>query len=417
MVEGYAAFIRSHADAGALILQPRMGFGTTTEMRNALQRIKCAHHIGPRIGTVTVDAYTRMGQVDRATAAIANGERLNGFPILSHDPEEVLKLLDGIRDANFPVQIRHGTAFPYDIFKVAATAGFDAIEGGPISYTLPYSRVPLSESVEAWVIATKYWARHGMEVSIPMHIETFGGCMLGQLCPPSLLIAISVLEGLFFIEQGIQSFSLSLTQGIDDAQDVGAILALRWLSEVHFSGLDWHLVYYTFMGLFPETVAGCERIIRKSAALCVKAGVSRLIVKTAAEATSIPTVDDNIQAMLWARSEAEKVPEDFSAAELYWAQLIENEAKQLIRAVLDLPGTMADKLVSSFRLGFLDVPFCLHPGNKNSSRPKIDEESGALVWDSVGGMPLHITNGTSSKHFDATRFTQLLWLTRNKYDR
>lgn len=41
------------------------------------------------------------------------------------------------------------------------------------------------------------------------HLESFGGCMLGQLCPPGLLVALSILEGLFFRAHGIESISLT----------------------------------------------------------------------------------------------------------------------------------------------------------------------------------------------------------------
>ena len=59
------------------------------------------------------------------------------------------------------------------------------------------------------------------------HLETFGGCLLGQLCPPSLLVAISVLEALFFVQHGLRSVSLSYAQQTHPAQDIEALAALR----------------------------------------------------------------------------------------------------------------------------------------------------------------------------------------------
>ncbi len=74
--------------------------------------------------------------------------------------------------------------------------------------------------------------------------------MLGQLCPPSLLVALSVLEGVFFKQHGLRSVSLSYAQQTHRGQDVEALLALRTLAAEHLSGLDWHVVLYTYMGVF-----------------------------------------------------------------------------------------------------------------------------------------------------------------------
>lgn len=84
--------------------------------------------------------------------------------------------------------------------------------------------------------------------------------MLGQLCPPSLLVALSVLEGVFFRQHGLRSVSLSYAQQTHHDQDVEALLALRTLAGEHLAGMDWHVVLYTYMGVFPGPPAarsGC----------------------------------------------------------------------------------------------------------------------------------------------------------------
>ena len=55
--------------------------------------------------------------------------------------------------------------------------------------------------------------------------------MMGQLCPPSLLVAISVLEGLFFRQHGLRSISLSYAQQTSPAQDDEAVAALTSLAD------------------------------------------------------------------------------------------------------------------------------------------------------------------------------------------
>ena len=296
---GFSAYIGEAKRQGRLVVQPRMGFAQSGQMREGLAGVRCA--AGPRIGTVTIDAYTRVGQIEKATAALRQGLPLNGYPIVSHGPDACRAMLEGLRGPSFPVQVRHGSAFPQAIFEASATAGFDAIEGGPVSYNLPYSRATLTDTVAAWGRAAQFWVDYGEREGITAHIETFAGCMMGQLCPPGLLVTLSVLEALFFREHGIRSVSLSLTQGINDGQDIGALRALQRLAGHYLAGMDWHLVFYTFMGLFPQTHEGAEAIIRASARIAVQGGAQRLIVKTAAEAFGVPTIAQNLQAMQWAR--------------------------------------------------------------------------------------------------------------------
>jgi len=206
-----------------------MGFGDVATMRDGLQKVKQLPV--SRIGTITLDAKTRQRQFLEAKLALEAGVQLNGFPIVSHGPEVTRVMLDNLQDENFPVQVRHGSPIPNEVFAVADASGITAIEGGPISYCLPYGRVPLVDCIRAWSDAVSFWAEAGGARGIEPHIEGFGGCMMGQLNPPDLLAAISILEGRFFAERGIRSMSLSYSQGTNRVQDVGAILALRRLAQ------------------------------------------------------------------------------------------------------------------------------------------------------------------------------------------
>lgn len=94
----------------------------------------------------------------------------------------------------------------------------DATEGGPVSYCLPYGRTPLAESVRNWTEGVRRFAAL-RELGTEPHLETFGGCLLGQLCPPSLLVAVSVLEALFFHRHGVRDVSVSYAQQTHPAQD------------------------------------------------------------------------------------------------------------------------------------------------------------------------------------------------------
>ncbi|MFD9700033.1 methylaspartate mutase [Lentzea sp. NPDC059081] len=376
------AVARAHAD-GRLVVQPRMGMASPVEMRGGLLAVRGAR--ATTVGTLTVDSYTRVGDHQAASAALRDGARLNGYPIVSHDPVVTRGVLDGLD--GFPVQVRHGSADPRAIFGALAAAGLDATEGGPVSYCLPYSRRPLRDSVAHWSEACEGFTGH---------LETFGGCMMGQLCPPSLLVAISVLEAVFFRCHGVRSVSLSYAQQTNADQDAEAVHALRALAARFLSDVDWHVVVYTYMGVFPRTRSGARLLNDNAARLAVRAGAQRLIVKTVAEAHRIPTVAENVDALESAAAAAASV----SYEEPFQDNGVLAEATALVEAVLELPGDPGTAMLAAFRRGLLDVPYCLHPDNAGQARSHIDD-TGRLRWSSVGAMPIAPTSVDRSTPADS----------------
>jgi methylaspartate mutase epsilon subunit len=381
----FGSFVRRAHAAGQLVVQPRMGLADPALMRAGLAATKAAD--ATTVGTITLDSYTRIADHAAARRALDAGADLNGFPLVAHGPAVAAALLDGVRDSGFPVQIRHGSAVPRDIVVALARAGLDATEGGPVSYCLPYGRTPLAQSVRNWAQSCELLAALAERGGEP-HLETFGGCMLGQLCPPSLLVAISVLEALFFAQHGLRSVSLSYAQQTHPDQDHDAVAALRRLAGELLGGLDWHIVVYTYMGVFPRTGAGALALLEDSARLAVHSGAARLIVKTVAEAHRIPTVQENVQALEAAAAAAARArrsagprPPAGPDTEIY------AEARVLIEAVLNLDPDLGRALTAAFGRGHLDVPFCLHPDNAGRARSYLDEQ-GRLLWSDTGSMPI-----------------------------
>ncbi|MEU8627496.1 methylaspartate mutase [Streptomyces sp. NPDC048669] len=405
----FGRFVAEAQDRGTLVVQPRMGFSDPALMRAGLLATKGA--ADAVVGTMTIDSYTRVSDEASAVRALNSGVPLNGFPITSYSPHTSRWVLDGVRDAGFPVQIRHGSARPQRIVTALARLGLDATEGGPVSYCLPYGRTPLLDSVRNWQESCEFLAGLRGTGAEP-HLETFGGCMLGQLCPPGLLVAISALEALFFHRAGLRSISLSYAQQTNAAQDRDAVHALRRLAGEFLPDTDWHIVLYTYMGLYPQTRRGSLDLLERSAELAVETGAARLIVKTAAEAHRIPTVTENVEALRVAaraasrhRAAAVPVPSTDPADNAVYA-----EARALVDAVLNLDDDLGQALLKAFARGYLDVPFCLHPDNAGRSRSLIDR-SGRLAWSEIGAMPLGPVRDrgrrlTAAGLFDALSFVQ-----------
>jgi methylaspartate mutase epsilon subunit len=288
-----------------------------------------------------------------------------------------------------------------------------ATEGGPVSYCLPYSREPLAASVRSWARSCELLAQLRGTGAEP-HLETFGGCLMGQLCPPSLLVAMSVLECMFFCQHGIRSVSLSYAQQTSPDQDAEAVLALRRLAAEWLPGVDWHVVVYAYMGVYPRTPGGASRLLAEAARLSVRTGAARLIVKTAAEAYRIPSIADNVSAL-----------ETAAAAAAEWRQPaagdaedtgIYAEARALVEAVAGLRQDLGRALAEAFRSGYLDVPYCLHPDNARRTRSCIDG-TGRLQWSSTGSMPIrHLVRPAGSTELTAAGLLASLSYVERKFD-
>lgn len=406
-----AAVARKQA-AGHLVVQPRMGFADTARMRAGLIATKRAR--AATAGTITLDSYTRVGDDEAVRAALAAGADLNGYPIVGHGPDATRALVDGILDADFPIQVRHGSADPRHIVAALLASGLDATEGGPVSYCLPYSRMPLVQAVDHWARCCDLLAAARSPEREP-HLETFGGCMMGQLCPPAMLVALSVLEGMFFWQHGIASMSFSYAQQTHAEQDEEAVRALRRLVAEFVPGAQSHIVIYTYMGVFPRSAQGAARLLEESARLAVRAGAARLIVKTTAEAFRIPTIEENVSALeyaaLIARRERERpAPPVVADTGIY------RQARAMVEAVMESESDVGRALVVAFARGYLDVPYCLHPDNANRTRGYLDP-SGRLLWRQIGSLPIRDTvDAPTSPVMTAAELITALSYVERKYD-
>ncbi|GGN22744.1 formyltetrahydrofolate deformylase [Actinoplanes campanulatus] len=406
-----AAHVRA---AGRLVVQPRMGIGDPARMAAGIRAVARAGV--DAVATITVDSYTRVGDAEGARDALRRGALLNGFPLVTHGPAvtaEVAAVADGL-----PVQVRHGSAAPEQIFRTLIEAGLSASEGGPVSYCLPYGRTPLAESVAHWRDASQQ-LQEGCEAGgRRAHLETFGGCLLGQLCPPSLLVAMSVLEGLFFVQQGVRSISLSYAQQTDPVQDIEAMAALRRLAGLLLPpGVDWHVVLYGYMGVFPSTAAGAVLLTERSAQVAARGGADRLIVKTAVESLRLPTVAENVAALRGAARTAAVAGVHSRLPDLTQVDCSEvlAEATALVDAVLALSDDVGTALRDAFAVGLLDVPYCLHRDNLGRTRTLI-EPGGRLAWADRGGMPLPPAVHRTSIQVASQHLLRMLRHTADEYD-
>lgn len=410
----FGAFIRAAGRERNLVVQPRMGLAQVDAMRQGLSAVKSAR--APTVGTITLDSYTRVGDHQSALRALAERRPLNGFPIVAHGNDVTRAMLAGLQDAHFPIQVRHGSARPQDIFRAIKACGIAATEGGPISYCLPYGRVPLAEAVQSWRECCDMIASPA-DAPGAVHLESFGGCMLGQMCPPAMLLSIAILEGLFFMQHGVYSLSLSYAQQTSIEQDIAALHSLRRLAERFLAGADWHVVLYTYMGVFPRSPSGARDLLGQSVQLAYHGGAERLIVKTVAEAHRIPNVAENIESLEFAAERWRHCRRDArQAAAPDLAEAIFQDALSLIHCVLNQHADIGQAMLLAFEKGYLDIPYCLHADTRGRARSYIDV-NGMLQWHAVGAMPIPARPSDSqARRLNPYTFLSMLSYVERRFD-
>ncbi len=350
-------------DARGPVLQPRMGFSDPARMQAGLEATAASR--ANTVCTITLDAFTRVNNLEAAQRAIDTASMLNGYPIVNHPPAQTRTMLGQIHDRyRLPVQIRHGSPNPLHIFQRMVEIGLATTEGGPISYCLPYSRTPLREAFGHWEKSCQVLAQ-GVEQS---HIESFAGCMMGQMCDPVILVALNILEGLFLRSHGIKTLSFSYAQGTSPVQDRAAVTALQQLAAEYFAPGSYHFVGYVFMGFFPRTLGGFCRITGDALGMIRATGVQRVIIKTPVESRRIPRIEENIAALEYADYclHTDGVLPDIPFDAQEHARIL-GAAKRLIEGTLKRDTNLSEAILSAFDSGFLSIPYSLHPDNKRSA--------------------------------------------------
>jgi methylaspartate mutase epsilon subunit len=351
-------------------VQPRGGFPSFAKQRALTIALDDA---GADFIPLTIDSHTRHNRYDTASALLAAGlaqdrDLLNGYPLVSHGITMTRRLFEGI---DKPVSLRHGTPDARLLTEIALASGITEIEGGGLSYTLPYSRgFPLGRALTHWQYVDRLCA-----ITAPhdtsVHRESFGP-LTATLVPPVMTIVVQLCELLLAAEQGITSFAVSFGQTGSIEQDIAIACVLRrqcdeLLARFGFSDLRVALVYHQWMGAFPVDRSLAWQLIAVSAAISRVAGADKVVIKTVDEAVGIPSIESNVAAVRAVDYVLEMVPEacalvgDVVDEE---CELINSEVVEVMGHIFALPGnTFLSAVQRAVISGVIDVPFSPHDQN------------------------------------------------------
>ncbi|MGK5729477.1 methylaspartate mutase [Streptomyces sp. URMC 124] len=366
-------------------VQPRCGVGGHKEMKALLVALETEAE--PDVLTVTIDSHTRLRRFEEAAHTLATRpENLNGYPLVAHGWRRGRELNEAVAA---PLEVRHGSPDPRILFDVTLASGITSFEGGGISYNLPYAKaVPLATSLTAWEAVDRRCGELA-EAGVVVDREFFG-TLTAVLVPPSVSLAVSVLEAVLAARAGVRCVSVAYPQGGHLAQDVAALEAIPELAGRYLpTGVDVHPVLHEFMGVFPRLRRDAEDLILYGALVARLGGASKIITKTHQEALGIPGTRANIEGLRLAdRCNSPllgflSVDRDQVRREREWILAEVDEIVEPVLACRDL----IPAIVEAFDRGTLDIPFSASRFARSRVIPKRDPE-GAVRYLSAGGLPL-----------------------------
>ena len=361
-----------------ILVQPRGGFPTYDKVFELYGEFVGA---GVDILPLTIDSNTRLNDYAMAKKMLALSEEtdenmLNGYPLVNHGYRVTRKM---VTHYDTPISLRHGTPDARLLVEVALASGIFEIEGGPITYLLPYSKnFPLDKAFLYWKYVEKVCAEYS-KLNEPINRESFGP-LSATLQPPAIVIVIQLLEMLLSLEEGVKSFSVSFSQTGSMSQDIVSSnvikkLARKYADRFGHNDAIVNLVYHQWMGAFPRDKEFSDALINTSTVIASMIRADKMITKTRDEAFGIPTKEVNATAVRNTQ---------YTLNMLRGLPVITDEEEEenltqmvddIMEAVFNDPAdTLWRQVFNSIKKGIIDIPFSPHIINNGEAITIRDEE-------------------------------------------
>jgi methylaspartate mutase epsilon subunit len=385
-------FISHHfARREKMLVQPRGGF-PTYQQQFALYEYFVEANVD--VLPLTIDSNTRLNDYATAKKMLRLSEEndmdmLNGYPLVTHGYRTTRKM---ITHFDKPVSLRHGTPDARLLIETAIASGIFEIEGGPITYLLPYSKnFPLDKAFLYWKYVERVCANYS-QLNEPINRESFGP-LTATLVPPAITIVIQLLEMLLSLEEGVKSFSVSFAQQGSMNQDIvtGAVikkLARHYAQEIDCGDAVINLVYHQWMGAFPIKEDYADQLINLSTVIASMVGADKIITKTRQEATGIPTKEANAKTVADTQYCLRILNGLPSVVDEEEEEMLTLQVTAIMEAVFNDPAdTLWRKVFNSIKSGVIDVPFSPHIINKNEMITIRDAEKNIRIIER-GNVPI-----------------------------
>jgi methylaspartate mutase epsilon subunit len=378
----------AHAERRCLT-QPRGGFATfrmQRELMVTLDREGLAD-----IVPTTTDSYTRNELFEQAQRGLDESERegrslLNGFPIVNYGHEVAAELIDAIEK---PGIMLTGTTMPKLTGEIGYAAGYTGYLGSGIAYTVSYIKeLSIEEGIRNYQYLDRLVAEYAAR-GVELHRRQ-PGFLTGTNIPPSIAIAICVLDALLAAAQGVRQYGLELGQTLHAVQDAAAIAACEELAQEYLARQGYRDVFTPvtslhWMGAWPYDDAQAAALVAMGGAIAAMGGAVSVTTKSIEEAHGIPTPKANAEGLRMTRMAiylARGVRMDGHRDYEREKRLIGLEVRAIVDRVLEMgDGDAARGTVRAFEAGVLDVPWSPNRHVKSRIMPARDADGYLRILD------------------------------------
>jgi methylaspartate mutase epsilon subunit len=372
-------------------IQPR---GGRSNPKLQLDLMKALQTSGADVLPVTIDSNTRLGRLEEARKlylhSLATGtETLNGFPLLAVDPEEVERLLSQLEK---PVSLRHGSPLSDQLVQRALLLGFDEIEGGPLTYSLPYSRsTPIAAVLQSWKLVEEMCSQSISRFGNPILRESFG-VLTAVLVHPYIALLASFLEAIFAKLYGVRHFMIGLQSTGNVQQDFVQFEAARrihsHLGTTLLNNVEIYYAYHHWMGPFPKDQELANRVIDICNFSAHLNSVDKVVVKTAVEAHGIPTAQANCDAVSRTKRVLgilhDVLVENWHSELTIEIDALSAEVISGIYQILNLSEDLETCITTGLDLGMIDLMFSPHHAVRKESQVCRDDRGWLRFFDPGG---------------------------------
>ncbi|MDY3199719.1 MAG: methylaspartate mutase [Arcobacter sp.] len=363
-------FISHHfKNANKMLVQPRGGFPTYKKMFSLYE-----YFVGANVDVLpcTIDSNTRLNDYATSAKMLKLSEEnevdmLNGYPLVNHGYRTTRKMMTHF---DKPISLRHGTPDARLLIETALASGIFEIEGGPITYLLPYSKnFPLDKAFMYWKYVEKICANYS-KLNEPINRESFGP-LTATLVPPCITIVIQLCEMLLSLEEGVKSFSVSFSQSGSMIQDIVTANVLRKMAKYYAEQIGCadariNLVYHQWMGAFPSNKDYSESLINTSTVIAMMVKADKIITKTRDESFGIPTRESNAKTVANTQYTLGMLHGIPTITDEMEEEILTEEVKSIMEAVFnDKADTLWRKVFNCIKAGIIDVPYSPHIINHN----------------------------------------------------
>ncbi len=366
------------------LLQPRAGVPRLDDQIELLDYLHTEG--GADLLPTTIDSYTRDNEYGKAQTGLEKAREtgeatLNGFPAVNHGVEGCRKLIEAV-DA--PIEVRHGTPDARLLAAITFAGGFQSYEGGPISYNIPYTKEHgLEETMKHWQFVDRLAGAY-TERGVRINREPFGP-LTGTLVPPSIAIAIGIVECQLAATQGVRSVTPGYGQVGNVVQDVAALRALRKLANEYLPDeVRVTTVFHEWMGGFPPDEARANGVISLGGMTAAIARPDKVITKSPQEFQGVPTKEANAGGLRTTRQVIDMAIEqdiDIDGVDEEQA-LIERETRCIMDTILRHgDGDVARGTIRAFESGALDVPFAPSDSAAGAVLPVRDDDGRVRIFE------------------------------------